>query len=93
MKRLVSLAILCLPLMGFSCEGPEGRKLYQTVFGEIASKNAVLALGEFDAGEEVAVAFVQEPEVVEPPAPPPCENWLWRGVWYSCTGQIVGYVE
>ena len=64
MKRLLRLAILCLPLMGFSCEGPEGQALYRTVFGGVAAKNAVLALGEFDAGVEVAVAFVQEPEVM-----------------------------
>lgn len=87
MQRLIALAILCLPLMGFSCEGPEGRKLYQTVFGETAERNAVLALGEFEAGEEVAAAFVQEPEVVEPPAPD-CTPTLWRAVWTNpCTGE------
>jgi hypothetical protein len=87
-KQLIALAILTLPLMGFSCEGPEGRKLYQTVFGEVAARNVALTLGE-DAGE-VEVAVV-EPYVE--PEPPACVDELRRGRWYDCNGNWLRDVE
>lgn len=62
----------------------------------------VLLVEPESSEEVVSVAVVVEPEPsseyvpsVEPePIPEPiCETTVWRGTYYDCHGQIVGYVE
>jgi hypothetical protein len=36
--------------------------------------------------EPEVVALVTEPEVIVPPEPPPCADYLNRGQWFSCDG-------
>jgi hypothetical protein len=86
MIRLAYLVILTLPLCAFQCKGPQVETVMATVFGEEAARNSAPAAFLTIPDEPEVVALVTEPEVIVPPEPPPCVDYLWRGQWFSCDG-------
>jgi hypothetical protein len=88
-------------LTAAKCSTPENEALMATVFGaDVAAKTALPSQAIVETysilvpSEEPSVGLVAavepdvvEPEpVVEPPAPPPCDNYTWRGHVYDCNG-------
>jgi hypothetical protein len=80
MNRLPLLLACAVLLTGAQCD-----KETITYYSALAKGEAPAAFLTIPDEPEV-VALVTEPEVIVPPEPPPCVDYLWRGVWYDCRG-------
>jgi hypothetical protein len=86
MIPVLRILVLTLPLCAFQCKGPQVETMVSAVFGEEAARNSAPAAFLTIPDEPEVVALVTEPEVIVPPEPPPCVDYLYRGQWFSCDG-------
>jgi hypothetical protein len=84
MIRLALIAAAFVALTGAQCSKAEIERYSALVAGTADPSRAMAFMVEEVALEMEVVKA--EPVVIEPPEPPPCVDYLNRGVWYDCHG-------
>ncbi len=80
MIRIATICAAFVLLTAAQCD----RKTIDATINTLTADPALArtAFMEVEAGEEDLVEHV----VVEPPEPPRCDDYLWRGQWFDCRG-------
>lgn len=83
MIRLALIAAAFVALTAAQCDRASIDKAISNIKGDSAPFTLVATT---EVVEEEALEEVVEPVVIEPPEPPRCDDYVWRGQVFSCEG-------